>query len=122
MAAATARTRKWPDPHETSLVRVLVLGAGSVGSVVGGFLAKAGHDVVLVGRAAHMDAIRNAGLHISGIWGEHHIGTLHNAIADYRSDEPRLMKRCQVMADRIFDPAFVRDALAAAAPAGASAG
>ena len=33
-----------------------------------------------------------------------HIGTLHNAIADYGPDEHRLMKRCQVMADRIFDP------------------
>jgi taurine dioxygenase len=41
-----------------------------------------------------------------------HIGTLHNAIADYRPDEPRLMKRCQVMADRIFDPAFQRAHLA----------
>jgi taurine dioxygenase len=37
-----------------------------------------------------------------------HIGTLHNAIADYGPDEPRLMKRCQVMADRIFDPHFQR--------------
>lgn len=36
-----------------------------------------------------------------------HIGTLHNAIADYRPDEPRLMKRCQVMADKIFDPEFL---------------
>ena len=41
-----------------------------------------------------------------------HLGTLHNAIADYRPDEPRLMKRCQVMADRVFDPAFLRSALA----------
>src|SRR5690349_2146962 len=37
-----------------------------------------------------------------------HIGTLHNAIPDYTADEPRLMLRCQVMADRIFDPDFVR--------------
>ncbi len=37
-----------------------------------------------------------------------HIGTLHNAIADYRPDEHRLMKRCQVMADKIFDPEFQR--------------
>jgi taurine dioxygenase len=37
-----------------------------------------------------------------------HIGTLHNAIADYGPDEHRLMKRCQVMADKIFDPAFLR--------------
>jgi taurine dioxygenase len=40
-----------------------------------------------------------------------HIGTLHNAIADYGPDEPRLMKRCQVMADRIFDPTFLCAAL-----------
>ncbi len=37
-----------------------------------------------------------------------HIGTLHNAIPDYGPDEPRLMKRCQVMADRIFDPSFLQ--------------
>jgi taurine dioxygenase len=39
------------------------------------------------------------------------IATLHNAHADYGPDEHRLIKRCQVMADRIFDPAFVRTAL-----------
>ena len=42
------------------------------------------------------------------------IGTLHYAHPDYRADESRLIKRCQVMADRIFDPAFVASALAAA--------
>ena len=45
-----------------------------------------------------------------------HIGTLHNAIADYGPDEPRLMKRCQVMADKVFDPDFLRQALAEAVP------
>lgn len=30
------------------------------------------------------------------------IGTIHNAVADYRPDEPRLIKRCQVMADKYF--------------------
>jgi taurine dioxygenase len=39
------------------------------------------------------------------------IGTLHNAHADYGPDEHRLIKRCQVMADKVFDPAFLRDAL-----------
>ena len=43
-----------------------------------------------------------------------HIGTLHNAIPDYGPDEHRLMKRCQVMADRVFEPDFLRSALAAA--------
>jgi taurine dioxygenase len=41
-----------------------------------------------------------------------HIGTWHYAIPDYRSDEHRLMKRCQVLADKILDPDFVRAALA----------
>jgi taurine dioxygenase len=30
------------------------------------------------------------------------IGTIHNAVADYGPDEHRLIKRCQVMADRYF--------------------
>jgi taurine dioxygenase len=32
------------------------------------------------------------------------IGTIHNAVADYRADEHRLVKRCQVMANRYFRP------------------
>lgn len=41
-----------------------------------------------------------------------HIGTLHMAQPDYLPSERRLVKRCQIMADRIFDPEFVRQALA----------
>ncbi len=42
------------------------------------------------------------------IWDD--LSTLHNAIPDYRPDEHRLIKRCQVMADRVFDPAFAATA------------
>ena len=35
-----------------------------------------------------------------------HIRTIHRAIGDYRPDEIRLMRRCQVMATKVFDPAF----------------
>jgi taurine dioxygenase len=34
------------------------------------------------------------------------IGTLHNAVADYRENEHRLVKRCQVMADFVFSEAL----------------
>lgn len=54
-------------------MRLLVFGAGALGSAVGGFMAKAGHAVTLIGRDAHMTAIVNRGLRITGIWGEHHI-------------------------------------------------
>jgi 2-dehydropantoate 2-reductase len=42
-----------------------------LGSVFGGFLRIAGHEVTLLGRAAHVEAISRAGLHLEGIWGEH---------------------------------------------------
>ena len=42
-----------------------------------------------------------------------HIGTIHRAIADYRPDEIRLMRRCQVMATKVFNPDFCRLARAA---------
>src|SRR6195952_1479640 len=44
-----------------------------------------------------------------------HLGTIHRAIADYGPDEIRLMRRCQVMATKVFDPAFLRPAMAAVA-------
>lgn len=39
------------------------------------------------------------------------LGTLHYAHPDYGPDEHRLIKRCQVMADRVFDPAFTAHAV-----------
>ena len=38
-------------------MKVCVLGAGSLGSTIGGALAKAGNEVHFVGRAPHMNAI-----------------------------------------------------------------
>ena len=57
-------------------MNVLVVGAGAIGSVFGGFLAKAGHRVSLVGRPRHMAAIAERGLEIRGIWGEHTVTSL----------------------------------------------
>ncbi len=53
------------------MARVLVAGAGALGSVFGGFLGAAGHAVTLLGRAEHLDAIRDGGLRIEGLWGDH---------------------------------------------------
>jgi len=57
-------------------MNILVLGAGSIGSVFGGLLCKAGNDVTMVGRKPHMRAISSGHLLIDGIWGEHRIRTL----------------------------------------------
>jgi 2-dehydropantoate 2-reductase len=42
-------------------MRYIVIGAGGVGGTIGGRLAQAGHDVVLVARGPHLDALRAQG-------------------------------------------------------------
>ena len=43
-------------------MKIAIMGAGAVGCYYGGMLARAGHDVVLIGRPHHVDAIRRQGL------------------------------------------------------------
>jgi 2-dehydropantoate 2-reductase len=45
-------------------MRIIVYGAGAVGGVVGARLFQAGHDVVLIARGAHRDAIATRGLRL----------------------------------------------------------
>ena len=54
-------------------MKYLVFGAGAIGSVFAGLLCKAGEEVHLVGRQSHVEAIKQKGLSITGIWGEHHV-------------------------------------------------
>jgi 2-dehydropantoate 2-reductase len=48
-------------------IRVAVLGAGAVGCFYGGMLARAGHEVTLIGRPAHVEAFRARGLRFEGL-------------------------------------------------------
>lgn len=57
-------------------MRILVVGAGAMGSTVGGLMAQRGHAVTLLDCAGLMSAIRAKGLRITGIWGEHHVQSL----------------------------------------------
>jgi 2-dehydropantoate 2-reductase len=50
---------------------VLIAGAGALGSVFGGLLARGGWPVVLLGRRRHVDAIARDGLRIEGLFGDH---------------------------------------------------
>ncbi len=54
-------------------MKILIFGAGGVGSVFGGFFARMGHEVSLLGRRRHLDAIRKEGLLITGIWGDYRV-------------------------------------------------
>jgi 2-dehydropantoate 2-reductase len=75
-------------------MKVLVVGAGAVGSYYGGRLALAGHDVTLIGRKPHMDAIRQNGLTIdSTVTGKHNV-RVHTAEAPFASKPPDLVLLC----------------------------
>jgi 2-dehydropantoate 2-reductase len=55
--------------------RITIWGAGAMGGTVGAWLAKAGHDVLLVDSdRAHVEAVRANGLRIVGMRGEHRFG------------------------------------------------
>jgi 2-dehydropantoate 2-reductase len=54
-------------------IRVAVLGAGAVGCFFGGMLARAGHEVTLIGRPVHVDAFRKSGLHFDGLKFDEHV-------------------------------------------------
>ncbi|MRD48449.1 ketopantoate reductase family protein [Caenimonas koreensis] len=48
----------------TQPFKIAVMGAGAVGCYYGGMLARAGHDVTLIARPSHVEAIRERGLHM----------------------------------------------------------
>ena len=45
-------------------MRIAVMGAGGVGGCLGALLARAGNDVSLVARGAHLEAVRSSGLRL----------------------------------------------------------
>ena len=51
-------------------MRIVVIGAGGVGGCFGGELARAGHDVTMFARGAHLAALRERGITVRGPDGE----------------------------------------------------
>jgi 2-dehydropantoate 2-reductase len=51
-------------------MRIAVIGAGAVGGYYGAMLARAGHEVTLIARGAHLAAIRERGLTVRAARGE----------------------------------------------------
>lgn len=97
-------------------MRICILGAGGLGSLLGGYLAEAGTDVTLVARPAHAAAIREGGLHISGLRGDHTITSLtvveHPDEATGEFDHLMLAVKARATADALSDAAALRDRVA----------
>ena len=62
-------------------MRTVIVGAGALGSLLGGYFAQGGANVTLFARPTHAEAIRKHGLRISGMRGEQVIRNLR-AVSD----------------------------------------
>ncbi|HJQ99244.1 MAG TPA: 2-dehydropantoate 2-reductase [Candidatus Polarisedimenticolaceae bacterium] len=51
-------------------MKIAVVGAGGVGGYLGGLLAKEGHEVALIARGAHLEAIRERGIRVRSVHGD----------------------------------------------------
>ncbi|HLI79499.1 MAG TPA: ketopantoate reductase family protein [Candidatus Binataceae bacterium] len=67
---------------------ILIAGAGAIGSIVGAMLRRAGHEVTLLGRENHLNAIARGGLRISGLFGDHVAAGFHLASDPERLEGP----------------------------------
>ena len=58
-------------------MKIAVMGAGALGGYFGGRLAEAGHEVWLIARGAHLDALKRDGLRIVSPKGDLHLPDIH---------------------------------------------
>ncbi len=71
---------------EKSKPRIAIIGAGAIGSLVGGLLAQSGEEVTLIARPAHVAAIRARGLRLEGVLGELTIPVSAAEALDFQPD------------------------------------
>lgn len=75
-------------------MRFVIYGAGGVGGVVGGRLAQHGHDVVLIARGGHLEALRRDGLRLEDPDGSAQVAVAavgHPGELDWRDDDVVLL-------------------------------
>jgi 2-dehydropantoate 2-reductase len=68
-------------------MRIGVVGAGAIGGTIAALLDRAGHEVTVTARGAHLAAIREHGLRLTGGWGRH---TAPVAAAESLPEAPEL--------------------------------
>jgi 2-dehydropantoate 2-reductase len=102
------------DGCHTAGVRFVVVGAGAIGGVVGGRLHEHGHEVVLLARGAHYEAIRARGLRLESPAGSVELDGIETA--DRPSGVAWRPDDVVLLAVKSQDTPAALDALAAVAP------
>ncbi len=84
-----------------SSMRIAVMGAGGIGGFYGALLARAGHEVILIARGAHLAAIRENGLKLIMADGEELVARDLNATDDMAEAGPQELVVVAVKANMI---------------------
>ncbi len=84
-------------------MKIAVVGAGAIGSVVGGLLSKAGEDVTLIARKPHVDAIKQDGLILDGPSGKEVIRVTAAEKLDFKPDLVLLTVKTQDVESSVKD-------------------
>ena len=74
-------------------MKYVVIGAGGTGGAIGGFMAKAGKDVTLIARGAHLQKMLLDGLHFETVDGEFTVPVQACTMDDY-SETPDVIFVC----------------------------
>lgn len=65
---------------------IAVLGAGAIGGTIAALLDRAGHQVEVTARGAHLAAIGERGIRLSGAWGDHTAPVLAGTVLSRRPE------------------------------------
>ena len=74
-------------------MKYVVIGAGGTGGCLGGFLARAGKDVTLIARGAHLEKMTKEGLHFETVEGDFTVPVKACTMDDYQ-DSPDVIFVC----------------------------
>jgi 2-dehydropantoate 2-reductase len=85
----------------TSIRRIAIIGAGAIGSTLGALLHRAGQNVLLIGRPAHVAAIRQDGLQVDGKMGNFIVTIEATERLNFRPDLALLTVKTQDVADAL---------------------
>ena len=95
---------------EQAICRIAVIGAGAIGSTLGALLHRAGQNIVLIGRPAHIAAIRQDGLRVDGEMGDFMAPVEATETLNFRPDLALLTVKAQdVVAAVKANQAFLND-------------
>jgi len=77
------------------MARIAIIGAGAIGSVLGALLDRAGHELTLIGRPTHVNAIRQDGLIVEGTLGTFTVHPSASETLEFQPDFAFLVVKTQ---------------------------